>query len=580
MAIIKGTSGNNTLSSTTGKVNDTLYGYAGNDTYKYSLGQGNDTIYESSGSDTLLIADPGQLSPTFNIYRDGNNLVVDFGSYGKVTVASHYTDSAHTLEKLAFSDGWGPFTITKSFTGTASADVLVGTSSAQRLSAGDSDDLIFANGGNDTISGGNGDDEIRGGAGNDLIYGNADDDDLLGGSGSDTMSGGSGWDVVNYYDATTGIVANLSGTSKTLTLDGVSRTLVSGTVYERSAATRDSLVDIEEVEGSKYSDVFYGGRSGNTHFQGNAGNDTFSTGGTGTWTTIGYEDDRSRVIVNLSSAEITVGSKTIAAKTAIDGWGNIDKFYLGTGNVGISGSEFNDYLVGRTGIANWFHGGKGSDTMIGSSGSDYASYSSDDTGVGIIANLSASAITVNSVTVSSNRIRDGFGNTDIVSNIESILGSDYGDTLVGSAASNEFSGNAGNDVLDGGEGEDVLHGNDGNDSLTGGSGRDYLDGGTGSDTFIFKTLADFGSDSNWDEIHDFVSGTDKIDLSAIAPEIGNSSFSFIEGTWTFDGDATNEVWFDTSSGYGIIMISTDADADAECKILLTGTAPVAGDFIL
>src|SRR3546814_9171761 len=57
-------------------------------------------------------------------------------------------------------------------------------------------------------------------------------------------------------------------------------------------------------------------------------------------------------------------------------------------------------------------------------------------------------------------------------------------------------------------GADKLYGGDGPDHLIGGSGNDLLAGGAGADWFVFA------SGSGADEIIDFVSGADHIDLSA------------------------------------------------------------------
>lgn len=579
MANINGTTGNDRLSGSVGAESDAFAGGTGNDSYLYTLGGGTDTITETAGTDTLVIDDANNLYRSFNAYRSGDNLVFDFAGAGSVTITNHYTDAAHAIEQLAFSDGWGPFTLSSSLTGTAGFDLLIGSSAGEQIAGNGGNDFIFANAGNDTVLGGGGDDEMRGGNGNDSIAGEAGDDDLFGGVGRDTLNGGSGWDVVSYFENNAGIVVNFSGDAKTLTIDSVSTTLANGAVHERTAATVDKLVAIEEVEGTRYADTFYGGRlDSNTNFQGNAGGDTFYTGGTGTWTHISYGDDISGVIVNMGGASITVNSTVVAAKTGVDSWGYIDKFKLGGGSIGLNGSDFADYLRGATDVTNWFSGGAGSDTLIGGSSRDYASYNSDDGSKGIIANLSAVSITSGSLTIASNRVRDEFGNTDRLTSIESIMGSYRADLIVGSAGSNELSGNGGNDTIDGGNGGDFLHGGDGNDRLIGGGSRDYLEGGAGTDTFVFTTLSDFGTTGDWDEIADFVSGTDKIDLSAINPGTPSGAFTFTNGS--YDGDATGEVWYDSSSGTGIVMISTDADADAECKILITGTAPVAGDFIL
>ena len=92
---------------------------------------------------------------------------------------------------------------------------------------------------------------------------------------------------------------------------------------------------------------------------------------------------------------------------------------------------------------------------------------------------------------------------NIRGDVEVILGTGKGDTMVGSAVNNQFVGgggddtlaggggndlldggasDAGSDTLDGGAGNDVGTGGPGDDSLLGGAGLDNLDGGGGTDT--------------------------------------------------------------------------------------------------
>jgi len=69
----------------------------------------------------------------------------------------------------------------------------------------------------------------------------------------------------------------------------------------------------------------------------------------------------------------------------------------------------------------------------------------------------------------------------VVSQIENIEGSSYGDLLIGDNQNNELFGGSGDDVLIGSKGNDYLHGGTGRDRLYGGEGSDYLEGGGGAD---------------------------------------------------------------------------------------------------
>ena len=108
---------------------------------------------------------------------------------------------------------------------------------------------------------------------------------------------------------------------------------------------------------------------------------------------------------------------------------------------------------------------------------------------------------------------------DFVSNAGQIKGdidlgtdSDVYDGTLGSIIGTVFGG-AGNDLLIGGAGRDVLNGGTGDDILFGGGG-DSLTGGAGRDTFVFARIV---SGAPAEVLTDFASGTDRIDLTSLAP---------------------------------------------------------------
>ena len=62
--------------------------------------------------------------------------------------------------------------------------------------------------------------------------------------------------------------------------------------------------------------------------------------------------------------------------------------------------------------------------------------------------------------------------TEIILNVEGVIGSSLRDTILG---------DAGDNFIDGGAGQDSLFGGNGNDTITGNRGKDTLDGGDGFD---------------------------------------------------------------------------------------------------
>lgn len=129
--------------------------------------------------------------------------------------------------------------------------------------------------------------------------------------------------------------------------------------------------------------------------------------------------------------------------------------------------------------------------------------------------------------------------------IENAVGGSQRDVLWGNEVANNLDGRAGNDVLNGYEGADTLT------------------GGAGADVFEFSHI------EKGDRITDFVSGTDKIDLSDFA------------GTLTFVGSAAfsgaNQVRFAS----GVLSADFNGDGVADWNVTLQSGASVVGtDLIL
>jgi Ca2+-binding RTX toxin-like protein len=124
----------------------------------------------------------------------------------------------------------------------------------------------------------------------------------------------------------------------------------------------------------------------------------------------------------------------------------------------------------------------------------------------------------------------------------------------------------------------------------GGAGKDVLRGGDGADRFVFDTA--LGA-SNVDTINDFLTGTDKIVLSAkvFSKFIGSStgsaitSGSFVTGTGATAVAKDNDDYLIYDTGTDLLYYDTDGSgprgAVAFVKVELTGTtAPAFGDFLV
>ena len=459
--------------------NGYVFGRAGNDIL--IGGSSSDSFYGGSGGDTLNGA--GGID-TANYFNDGFDAAGP-GAQG-VTV---------DLAAGTATDNWGnsdTLISIENVSGSELADMLTGDGNVNNLSGQQGNDVLSAGGGNDSVNGGSGNDTIDGGAGNDFLRGD---------SGSDLIAGGADIDTADYSDfgfdpvgpGTQGVIVNLA--SGTATDNWGNSDTLSGVENVQGSNLADTLTgdgNANNLNGQQGNDVlsgagandFIAGGSGNDTLDGGAGND-FLRGDSGSDTINGGADfdtaDYSTsnfdpagpatqgVIVNLITGVATDNwgnSDTLTSIESVNGSNLNDTLTLSNVNGNAQGNAGNDTLVGGTGNDN-FTGGSGNDSISGGAGSDSVNYS--DNGFDL-AGPGTQGVTVNLATGTAT---DNWNNTDSLSSIENVQGSNLADTITGD-------GNANN--LAGANGNDMLLGAGGNDFLTGGAGNDTLDGGTGSDT--------------------------------------------------------------------------------------------------
>lgn len=143
----------------------------------------------------------------------------------------------------------------------------------------------------------------------------------------------------------------------------------------------------------------------------------------------------------------------------------------------------------------------------------------------------------------------------------------------GNALVNVIRGNESANVISGGAGNDTLYGNGGADTLIGGIGTDHMTGGAGNDTFLFAN-GEFGgaTTATADEIVDFTSGQDTIDLSGVDANSllgGDQAFTLI-GTGAFS-NAAGELRYEQISGNTYITGDTNGDGIADFMIKIDGS---------
>jgi Ca2+-binding RTX toxin-like protein len=158
-------------------------------------------------------------------------------------------------------------------------------------------------------------------------------------------------------------------------------------------------------------------------------------------------------------------------------------------------------------------------------------------------------------------------------NVEKLVMSGSATSGTGNGLVNVIRGTDAANTLSGLAGNDTLYGNGGADMLIGGAGTDHMTGGSGNDTFVFAG-GDFGgaTTSTADEIVDFTSGQDKIDLSAVDANSllgGDQAFAFI-GTNAFS-DTAGELRYAEISSNTYLTGDTNGDGIADFMIKVDGS---------
>jgi Ca2+-binding RTX toxin-like protein len=667
-----GATGNERFEALAG--NDTIHGGGGIDYVMYQVSPGAVTVTFTGGGNGTA-SDGWGTTDTFTGIEG-----VRGSSFGDVLTGSNRTDTVERFEGMAGNDtinGGGGLdrveynqsptgVIVDLAAGTASdgfggTDTLIGI---EQATGSLFDDVFIGSNGNNRFDGGAGSDTVSyqaaasgvtvnlgivnaaqntGGGGsdtlisienvvgsafNDTLIGNAGANYLMGGLGGDTLVGGAGNDKLEGGESPAGMLEDIDVVDYGLEAGpgGVIANLATGVATDSFGGT-DTLIDIERLNGTAFDDVLIAGNptspgTGRSELlEGRAGNDYLAGGdpAAGYSTFAVYTGAPAGIVVNLTSGDILLsGGGTLAAGTALDGYGTVDTLV----NINrIRGSAHADLIFGSNapGAVERFEGMAGDDTIYGGGGIDYVMYQnspnavtvtfgnllgdgtasdgwgttdyfysiegvrgsahadvltgSDRTDPGVVERFEGMAgnDTINgglgpdraeygqspagvTVNLALGTASDGFGGTDTLISIEQASGSRFDDTLIGSSGNNRLDGGLGNDTLDGGGGADLL---------IGGLGNDILTGGAGGDTFAWG-IADQGSAANpaIDTITDFdlAANGDRLDLRDLL--VGASPTA-----------ASVDDYLDFSFGDGNTTIDvrpTGAGGDVTQKIVLQG----------
>lgn len=226
--------------------------------------------------------------------------------------------------------------------------------------------------------------DVTGSAFNDILTGDDQNNHLQGRQGDDTLDGGAGVDIASFHFATGSVVASLI-TNTSSGADG-----------------NDTLIAIEELDGSHYADTLTG-NDGDNRLRGNRGDDTLD-GGAG----------RDRADYFLAEGPVTVD---LAAKTS-SGADGVDTLISIEGVRGsfldgdtLSG-DGGDNTVDGNGGDDTLTGAGGNDTLVGGTGSDTAIFSGNFADYLVAYDEASAVITLTDKTTE----RDG---VDTLSTVES-----------------------------------------------------------------------------------------------------------------------------------------------------------------
>ncbi|MEA3014203.1 MAG: hypothetical protein QOD42_2748, partial [Sphingomonadales bacterium] len=354
---------------------------------------------KDSGSDTLELREGIGLAD-LSFAWSGNDLVITRTGNGSTMTMRDQKLAGGRVEFLQFEDGLtvNLANLVLAANGAAADDFIVGDVARN---------VMHGNGGHDVVSGG---------AGNDDLYGDGGDDILEGGEGGDLLDGGANSrqpDNDNSNDATQGEsvtwgdTARYAGSKVRVKVD-----LGPGGVQLEGDAQGDTLINIENVTGSRFGDVLLGNDGGNRI----NGLDGLNT------------------IKGLGGDDVLVGG---ADKDWLDGGAGVDDIVGGGGDDDLWGGLGDDRLHGDAGN-DWIRGDEGADTLMGGDGRDV--------------------------------LEGGDGDDQLIGGAGEL------DTLRGGKGNDLLIGEGGADTLEGGEGNDQYYfgASSGQDTVSDASGANTI----------------------------------------------------------------------------------------------------------
>ncbi|MDP2206520.1 MAG: type I secretion C-terminal target domain-containing protein [Alphaproteobacteria bacterium] len=445
---------------------NTLSGGLGNDIYKVGLG---DVVIEGAGQGTDAVI--ATVSWTLGAHIE--ELYLD-------EEAGDINGTGNTMDNYIEGN-----TGNNTLNGGLGADIMVGGEGDDTYVVDNGGDVVleFADEGIDTVMssitytlGANLENLVLTGTGNIDGTGNDFDNTLTGNSGRNTLTGGLGNDVY--------IVQNNNDVVVELDGEGDEDAVISSVTYTLPDFVEWlTLTGTAKINGTGngLDNILTGNGVDNTLF-GLDGNDTID-GGAGADRMVGGLGDDTYYVDNVKDTAVEAfeeGTDIVFSSVTFKLGANVENLTLiGEGNIGGTGNELDNILIGNDG-KNSLSGGAGNDTLDGGKGADVMDGGAGDD--------------VYYVDDIGDVVKDTAGGIDTVYSEVSFTLSNGVENLIlvdgdingkGNAQSNTIIGSGGNNIIDGG------------------AGADYMEGGAGNDTYYVDNVGDVVVDSAGDEDHVF-----------------------------------------------------------------------------
>ena len=486
----------------------------------FSLSGGNLTITASG------VASLGAFSLLPQASADGRSVTISgFGTNVGYTVQSIGTRSSGNDFEIAPANG-GSVTVSAGTPGYNS-----GYYGGYYPGTDGGDDIIIGGSGNDNLSSGAGDVWIDGAAGHDIIYGGAGRNVLIGGDGVDQIFGGAGDDYIAGGAGNDYIQPWIGGPAPGGLFGGDGNDIIvgGGGLDGVFGENGDDVLIVDEDGGATFD-----------YYDGGVGSDTAS-----------FERFTSAVNFNLTTGRgsgytaVTYGDGFVAIEN-VTGSNLNDIIYGDEVANTLKGLGGNDQLYGGEGN-DIIEGGEGVDIISGGGGTNTASFLGSSAGVYV--NL-ATGTTIG-----------GDATGDVLSAIQNLTGSNYGD---------ELAGDAGINIINTGIGDDYIDATAGADTYNGGDGFDTVDYSLATFTSLNVTLsATTGYSYHYNSagalIYQSLVSVEQV-IGTSANDYFSSSGTNLNVTWDGNGGSdyisggTGSDTYVYGQGYGVVSISDSKSA--------------------